>query len=170
VSAAPKIVARTALVLFGALVLQLGMFDDLRVVGVHPEVLLAVGLGCAVAWGPERGAIVAFCAGLLTDMFLSGRFGVTGLAWGITGFGLGYLSDGIARRSMVIDAVLLGLGSAVGVMVYAVVAALFGEATLTDDHLWRIMGIVGISAAVISPVVLPLCRWTGADVGLRPSR
>ena len=75
-----RTVARVGLLLFAALVLQLGLVNDLRIFSVHPELLLAVGIGMAVAWGPERGAVAAFAAGLLTDLFLSGHFGVTGLA------------------------------------------------------------------------------------------
>jgi rod shape-determining protein MreD len=160
-----RIVARSALLLFVALVLQLGVVNDLRIFSVHAELLLAVAIGMAVAWGPERGAVVAFAAGLLVDLFLSGRFGATGLAWGVTGYGIGFLSDGIVRRSRMIDAALLGLGSAVAVLLYAVIATLLGGDTLGDDHLLRIIGIVAVTGALLSPLVLPLCRWAGRADG-----
>lgn len=170
-SASTQVVARTTLVLVGALVLQLGLVDDLRVFSVHPELVLAVAIGTAVAWGAERGAIVGFAAGLLTDLFLSGRFGVTGLAYGVTGYGVGVLADGIARRGAMIDAALVALGSAAGVLLYAVVAALLGQQTLTDPHLGRIIGMVALYGALLSPLVLPVCRWTGQDEArLRHSR
>jgi rod shape-determining protein MreD len=165
-----RMVARTALVLVVALVLQLGLFDDLSIFSVHPELMLAVGIGTAVAWGPERGAIVSFAAGLLVDLVLSGRFGVTALAYGLAGYGVGLLSDGLARRSMLIDGALMTLGGAAGVLLYAVVAALFGEPTLGDDHLGRIVGIVALWNLVLSPVVLPVCRWAGREPDLRPVR
>ncbi len=165
-----RMVARTTLVLAVALVLQVGLFDDLSVFSVHAELLLAVGVGTAVAWGPERGAIVCFAAGLFADLVLSGRFGVTALAYGLTGYGVGLLSDGLARRSMVIDAALMTLGGAVGVLLYAVIAALFGEPTLGDDNLGRIVGVVALWNLVLSPVVLPVCRWAGREPDLRPVR
>lgn len=165
-----QVVARTGLVLVVALVLQLGLVDDLRFFSVHPELVLAVAIGSAVAWGPERGAIVGFAAGLLVDLFLSGRFGVTGLAYGLAGYGVGVLSEGIARRSRIIEAALVALGSALGVMLYAVIAALFGEQTLVDDHLWRILAVVTVFGALFGPLVIPVCRWAGADTALRPSR
>ncbi|MCP4435754.1 MAG: rod shape-determining protein MreD [Actinomycetia bacterium] len=165
-----RMVARTALVLFVALVLQVGLFDELRVFSVHPELLLAVGIATAVAWGPERGVVVCFVAGLLADLILSGRFGVTALAWGVAGYGVGRLSDAVARRSHFIDAGLMALGSAAAVMLYAVVAALFGESTLGDDHLWRIIGIVTAWNVLLSPIVLPVARWAGREPELRPVR
>ncbi|MGI9579051.1 MAG: rod shape-determining protein MreD [Microthrixaceae bacterium] len=163
-------IARTALVLFVALALQLGLFDQLRVFSVHAELMLAVGVATAVAWGAERGAIVGFVAGLLTDLILPGRFGVTALAYGLTGYGIGALSDGVARRSRLIDAGLMLLGGAVGVAAYALIAALFGEQTLGDDRLWSIVGIVAVWNAVLSPVLVPVARWAGIEPELRPVR
>ncbi len=168
----PRVVARTGLVLAAALVLQLGLLDDLRVLSVHPELLLAVGIASAVAWGPERGAIVGFFAGLLTDLILSGRFGVSALAYGLAGYGVGMVSDGLARRSIVIDGALMALGGVVGVLLYAVVAALFGESTLGDDnlledHRWS-SALWNLRAA--RPLVVPMCRWAGRQPDLRPTR
>lgn len=165
-----KVVARTALVLFGAYVLQLGLFDDLRLFSVHPEVLLAVGAGSAIAWGAERGAVVGFAAGLLADLSLSGRFGVTALAWGVTCYGIGLLSEGLPRRSHLVDAVLMAAGGAGGVAAYAVVAALFGEPTLGEDNLFVIIAMVAAWNVVLSPVVVPLCRWAGQHPELRAAR
>ena len=163
-------VVRTAFVLFSALVLQLGLFDSLRVFSVHAELLLAVAVGSAVAWGAERGAVVGFAAGLLTDLILPGRFGVTALAYGLTGYGIGALSDGVARRSRLIDAGLMALGGAAGVAAYALVAALFGESTLGDERLWSIVAIVAAWNAVLSPLAVPVSRWAGTEAELRPVR
>ncbi len=165
-----KVVARTALVLFGAYVLQLGLFDDLRLFSVHPEVLLAIGSGTAIAWGAERGAVVGFSAGLLADLSLSGRFGLTALAWGVTCYGIGLLSEGLARRSRLVDAVLMAVGGAGGVAAYAVIAALFGESTLGDDALFVIIGMVAAWSMVLSPLVVPVCRWAGQHPELRAAR
>ena len=150
--------------------LQLGLFDSLRVFSVHAELLLAVAVGSAVAWGAERGAVVGFAAGLLTDLILPGRFGVTALAYGLTGYGIGALSDGVARRSRLIDAGLMALGGAAGVAAYALVAALFGESTLGDERLWSIVAIVAAWNAVLSPLAVPVSRWAGTEAELRPVR
>lgn len=165
-----KLVARTALLLFGAHVLQLGLFSDLGLFSVHPEVLLAIGAGSAITWGRERGAVVGFTAGLLADLSLSGRFGITALAWGISCYGLGVLSEGLARRSRVVDAVLMGVGGATGVIAFVLAAALFGQPTLGDDNLLVIIGMVSFWNMILSPAVLPLCRWAGRHPELRVAR
>lgn len=165
-----KTIARTSLLLIGAYVAQLGLFDDLRVFSVHPEALLAIGCGSAIAWGAERGALVGFAAGLMADLSLSGRFGVTALAWGVSCYAIGLLSEGLARRSRLVDAVLMALGGAFGVITYAVAGTLFGESTLGDDNLLVIIGMVGLWNLVLSPVVVPLSRWAGRYPELRAAR
>lgn len=165
-----KVLARTSLLLIAGYVLQIGLFGDLSLFSVHPEVLLAIGIGSAVAWGAERGAIVAFAGGLLVDLGLSGRFGVTGLAWGLTGYGIGLVAEALARRSRVIDAALMFAGGALGTIAYAVVAALFGAGTLGEDDLFVIVAMVGLWNAVLSPAVVPVSRWAGQHPELRPAR
>lgn len=165
-----KVLARTALLLLGAYVLQLGLFSDLRLFSVHPEVLLSIAAGSAIAWGGDRGAVIGFAAGLLADLSLSGRFGVTALAWAISCYGLGLLSEGLARRSRVVDAVLMGFGGAAGVIAYALAAAIFGQSTLGDDNLLVIIGMVAFWNTILSPVVVPLCRWAGQHPELRAAR
>lgn len=165
-----KVIARTTLVLFGAYVLQLGLFSDLKVFSVHPEVLLAIGAGSAISWGAERGAVVGFAAGLLADLSLSGRFGVTALAWGVACYGLGLVSEGLARRSRIVDAVLMGIGGAGGVIAYALVASIFGQPALGDDRLLVIIGMVALWNTILSPAVVPLCRWAGRHPELRAAR
>jgi rod shape-determining protein MreD len=166
-----QIYSRTSLVLVAALIVQLGLVDDLQVMGVHPDLLLAVGVGTGVAWGAERGAIAGFLAGLLTDLFLSGRFGIVGLSYGLAGYASGLLSDGVARTSRWLDAGFMATGAALGVVLYAVIGSLFGMGTLSDPDLWRILVVLSVSSALVSPLVLPVCRWTGAaGPRLRPTR
>ena len=166
-----QVVARTSLMLAVALVLQQGLFNDLQLLGIHPELLLAIGVGAGVAWGAERGALVGFGAGLLTDLFLSGRFGIVGLSFGLAGYVAGLLSDTVARSSRWIDAGFMAAGSALGVTLYAVIGGLFGLGTLSDPDLWRIVGVVSVTSAILSPLVVPLCRWTGSvGTRLRPTR
>lgn len=165
-----KVVARTALLLFVAYVLQLGLLSDLSLFSVHPEALLMIGVGTAIAWGADRGALVGFAAGLMADLSLSGRFGVTALAWAVSCYGVGLLSEGLARRSRVVDAVLMGFGGAVGVIGYGLTAAIFGQPTLGDDNLGVIIGMVAFWNVVLSPVVVPLCRWAGRHPELRAAR
>jgi rod shape-determining protein MreD len=157
----PRAVARTTAVLFAATVLQIGMFNDLSVLSVHGDLLLSVAIATAVAWGADRGAIVGFAAGLLADVNLSGRFGLSGLAFGLAGYAVGLASDAVVRRSRMIDAGLMAAGSALGVLLYALVATLFGEGALGDDHLWRIIGIEALFSTALSPLLVPLCRWAG---------
>ncbi len=156
------VAARTALVLFVALVLQIGFVDDLSFFGVHPELLLVVAVGSGVAWGASRGAVVGFAAGLLAELFLSDRFGIVGLSWAIAGFGVGMVSENLARASKLVDSMLLGISAGIGILLHALISTLFGQNYLSDPNLARIVGIVAVTSAVLGPVALPVCRWCGA--------
>jgi hypothetical protein len=64
----------------------------------------------------------------------------------------------------------MGLGGATGVIVYALAAALFGQPTLGEDNLLVIIGMVSFWNMIMSPVVVPLCRWAGQHPELRAAR
>ena len=49
---------RYALVLASMTVLQLGLFSDLRIGGVHPDITLLVAVGTLVLTVPARGGLV----------------------------------------------------------------------------------------------------------------
>jgi rod shape-determining protein MreD len=164
------VVARTALVLFVALVLQIGFVDDLRFFGVHPELLLVVAMASAVAWGASRGAIVGFAAGLVAELFLSDRFGIVGLSWAVAGFAVGTVSENLARASKLADALLVGSGAAAAVLFHALTSTLFGQNYLSDPYLVRIVGIVAGTSAVLAPLALPISRWCGSTTDRVRSR
>ncbi|MCZ7631800.1 MAG: hypothetical protein M5U19_23315 [Microthrixaceae bacterium] len=64
----------------------------------------------------------------------------------------------------------MGFGGAAGVIAYALAAAIFGQSTLGDDNLLVIIGMVAFWNTILSPVVVPLCRWAGQHPELRAAR
>ncbi|MGH9017480.1 MAG: hypothetical protein ACRDY1_07005, partial [Acidimicrobiales bacterium] len=69
--------ARTTIVLFVVLVVQVTLLDGVRVDGAHPEAMLLLPVAAGYVSGPERGAGLGFVAGLLADLFLPTTFGLT---------------------------------------------------------------------------------------------
>ncbi|MEZ5237562.1 MAG: hypothetical protein R2716_00865 [Microthrixaceae bacterium] len=104
----------------------------------------------------------------MADLALAGRSGVTALAWGGPATGSA-CSEGLARRSRIVDAVLMAAAGALGVFAYALVAALFGQPTLGDDNLFVIIAMVAAWNALLSPLVVPV-RWAGQHPELRAAR
>ena len=66
-----------------------------------------------------------------------------------------------------ISIVLVSVGAALAMVVFALGGELFGDHTLSTPHLGSIIAVVAVSAAVMAPVGLRLARWAeGPDARL----
>lgn len=156
---------RVVAVLAIAVVLHVTLLSDVRVAGVHPDVLLLVAICGGLAAGPERGAIVGFAAGLLADLWLPTPMGLSALTYCLVGFGVGSIQTGILRATWWIP-VLTALGaSAAGVVLFAFLGAMVGQGQLLEPHrLIVIAAVVAVTNALLSPAVSRVVSWS-----LRPS-
>lgn len=151
-------VPRWVVLLTAAFLVQVALLGQVSVLGVHPEVMLLFAIAAGLVAGPERGAGVGFAAGVLVDLTLHGTFGLSALAYTVTGFLVGSVKEAVPRISQLLALVVALVASAVGVLLYATVAHLLGEHTLSDPGLTRIVAIVSLwNAALCLPVVW-LCR------------
>lgn len=154
---------RWTLILSVAMVLQVGLFNDLRIAGVHPDLLLLLAVVAGLEGGAGRGAGIGFTGGLLMDLFLPGRFGVTALASALTGYGAGVAGDTVVRPARWISIGLVVVSSAAGTLLYAAIGQLLGQHSLSDPRLGIIIGIVsGINGLAALPA-LAVCRWADND-------
>jgi rod shape-determining protein MreD len=154
---------RWVLIVTVALVLQIGLATQVRVADVHPDLLLLLAICAGLVGGPVRGAGVGFAAGLLFDLFLPGRFGVTALAYLLVGYGSGVTGDAVARPTRLISSGIVAVASAAGTVVYAAIGQLLGQGTLSDPNLGAIVGIVAAFNALLAVPVLAACRWAEPD-------
>ncbi len=161
-----SVLVRWGVLLSGVFVLQLGFVNDLRIFGVHPDLLLLLAVCAGLVGGSSRGAAVGFVAGLLGDLMLPGSLGVTALCFTLVGFGVGAAEDSVIRSTRAISMGISAVASAVGVLLYAGVSHLLGAHTMSDPRLWRVVGIVAALNGVLCLLVLPLCRWA-EGLGLR---
>lgn len=156
------LVLRWTLVVVAAQVLQVGVVADLRVLGVHPDLLLLVAVTAGIAAGASRGAQVGFVSGLLVDLMLAGTLGVSALAYAVVGFVVGAVAESLMSTSRAVSIGLTAAASVVGVLLYAVVGQLLGQDTLSDPNLLGIIGIVAAFNAVGCLPALAACRWAEA--------
>jgi rod shape-determining protein MreD len=156
-------VMRWVLVVSAAVVLQVGLLTDLRVYGVHPDLLLLVAVCAGIEGGPGRGAGIGFACGLLFDLFLQGPFGVTALAYALTGYAAGLAGDTVVRPARWISIGMVAVASAAGTLLYAALGQLLGQRSLSDPHLGAIVGIVAATNALLALPALAVCRWADHD-------
>lgn len=161
---------RWILIVSVALVLQIGLATRFRIMGVHPDLLLLVSLCAGLVGGPGTGGVVGFASGLLFDLFLPGRFGVTALSYLLVGYGSGVAGEAVARPNRWISAGIVVLGSIVGTLLYAMIGQLLGQHSLSDPNLGSIVGMVTVFNAVLAVPVLAVCRWAQPEHTQLPVR
>lgn len=164
----PLVVAvRTSLVLVIALTIQLGVAPSLGVFGVQGDLLLLVAIAAGVASGPDRGAAIAFAAGIGYDLMLQTPFGLSALTYAIVAYLVGGLQDSVLRAAWWIPVATATAASVVGVILYGVFGTVLGD-DLIALSLLRVAVIVGVLNTVAAPVVLKAMRWaTGSADSVR---
>src|SRR4029450_9677936 len=88
---------RGALVVVVALVAQIAIVADLRVVGAVGDLMLLVTVAAALTGGPDRGATYGFVCGLAFDLVLDSPFGLSALTYAVVGYGVGVVCGGLFR-------------------------------------------------------------------------
>ena len=156
-------IVRWGVLLSVAFVLHIGVFSDLRFFGVHPEILLLVGICAGLVGGPSRGAEVGFVAGVLTDLLVPGLLGVSALAFALVGFAVGATEESVIRSSRSISVAIAVVASAVGTLLYAGLGELLGQRSLSDPRLFVIIGIVSAVNGLLCIPCLAVCRWAEGD-------
>jgi len=142
-----------------ALVVQAQLLPDVRVRGVHPDLMLLVAVAGGIVAGPSVGAVLGFSVGLLTDLlFLETPLGLSAMVFCLVGYGVGLLQAGVLRSSWWLPVVTALVACAAGEVLFALVGALFGERQLVTGRLPLVAGVVGLLDAVLAVVVVPLVR------------
>lgn len=157
-------------VLLVAAVLHTAVLPQLRLFGVAPDVMLLVGVAAAITAGAERGAAVAFGAGLLADCFLETPFGLSALAYSLAAYAMGAVQSTILHADRWIPVLITFMGSALGVLLFAGAGAVLGREDFVSLRLPTIVLVVAMVNAVLALPAVRVMRWaTLAGVGPRPA-
>lgn len=157
-------------VLLIAVVLHTAVLPQLRFFGVAPDVLLLVGIATAVTAGADRGAAVAFGAGLLADCFLETPFGLSALAYSLAAYAVGAFQSTILHADRWIPVLTAFMGSVLGVLLFAGAGAVLGHEQFISLRLPTVALVVGASNAVLSLPAVRIMRWAVLPgVGPRPA-
>jgi rod shape-determining protein MreD len=157
------VAARTSLVLIVALTLQLGMASSVTFFGVQGDLLLLVAIGAGIAAGPDRGAAIAFSAGIAYDLMLQTPFGLSALTYALVAYLVGSVQDSVLRATWWIPVVTAAAASVLGVILYGVLGTVLGE-DLVGWELLRVALLVGLLNLVAAPFVVRTMRWATGSV------
>jgi rod shape-determining protein MreD len=125
--------------------------------------MLLMGIAAGLAAGPDRGAAVGFGAGVAFDLLLPTPLGLSALVYTVVGYGAGMFGGSVVRASWWMPMVIAAAASATGVILYALVGQVLGQATLSGPPLLGIVAVVTAVNTVLAPLVVRAMRWAAVD-------
>lgn len=163
------VAARVSLLLVVALLFQLAVAARIELFGVQGDIMLLVAVTAGLAAGPDRGAAVAFAAGITFDLLLQSPFGLSALTYVIVAYTVGSLQDSFLRAAWWIPVATAVIGSVFGVILYGVFGTMVGE-DLLHPHLLEVAAIVAVLNAVAAQPMMWAMRWATDTAGSVRSR
>jgi rod shape-determining protein MreD len=157
-------VVRVALVLVMAALLQAGLVSWLNIGGYVPDLLLVMAIAGGAVLGPDRGALVGFASGLITDLMVTTPFGMWALVGCLCGAVAGSLRESAAlrngpRRALTFAAI--GVGAT---FTFVVLARLTDQADLRPIDVSAAALLIGIVAGALSRPAMRAVAWaSGVD-------
>jgi rod shape-determining protein MreD len=139
-----------------AVVLQTTLFGDGRVqpFGASPALVALVIMATVRYLEPEQALLVSFTAGLLMDLLGASPLGLWALAMTTVGYLTLRLRHQVDRGVFVIAAGVFGLAF-LGNALFSIAGTLFGQRTLSNPDVMRLMLLPALYTVVLAAGVLP---------------
>lgn len=153
------VVVKGAVWVLLVVLVQAVLVSPVTIFGARGDIVLLVAIAAGIAAGPERGAIVGFTAGLLYDLMLTTPLGLSALTYCIVGYLMGSIHSSVLRAAGWIPVLNTVLASAAGVLAYALIGRLLGQATLTGTPLPTIVAVVALLNGVLAIPFVRISRW-----------
>ncbi|MGH9058941.1 MAG: rod shape-determining protein MreD, partial [Acidimicrobiales bacterium] len=157
------------LVVVAAFVAQRTILSGLHVHRAQPDLMVLIVVLAGLIGGAERGAIVGFLTGLFVDLFLQTPFGLSALAFTLVGWMMGKLRSAIVDAAPWLVPVGAAAGSAVYVVLYAVLEALVGHPDVLRHGLVAAVVLVAAVNGILAVPVAWVMRWAMVTSPSRPS-
>ncbi len=149
-----------------AVVVQVTVFSDVRILGVAPELLVLLAVMFGYWFGPQRGPTAAFVIGLFWDVYLPTPLGLSAIVFAMVAFAVAASGEELFRDSKLQLAAIAGVGTFAAVAGYALLGEVMGQRGLVDLEMLRVGLIAGLVNAVAAPLTRPVLAWSiGAQSG-----
>jgi rod shape-determining protein MreD len=155
----PRAIGRSILVVFVVFVVQSTVMLNIRIGGVHPDLLWLLPITAALIDGPETGAIIGFWSGLAFDLVLPTPFGLSALVGCLIGFSMGIATAAVDKRAVWLRPVAALSGAVAADMLFAVLGAVLGQQQMVQVNFISLFLMVGISSVIVVLPVSRLMRW-----------
>ena len=169
------VLLRLLLVIILVVALQSSVLLNLRIDGIHPEIVWLLPMAAALLGGADYGAIVGFIAGFAIDCLLPAPFGLSAFVGVLLGYGLGQFSE---RTGLAADGgawwlvPLIGLiTSFLAVLAYAAFGIVFGQDQFANANYLGLVTVVPLTSAIFAiPVWLSMSWAFGSRRGVHHRR
>jgi rod shape-determining protein MreD len=152
--------SRGLVVLVVVMLAQLTVVLDLRVAGAHPQIVIGLAVIAGLVGGIERGAVVGFVSGVALDLFLATPFGLSALVGTVIGAAAGaFGTSGVDRSNPLFLPGVAVIGSAIGVIMFAVLGTVLGQPDMLTASLGPVVGVVAVVNGLLSYPLQRACSW-----------
>ncbi|MEO7198488.1 MAG: rod shape-determining protein MreD, partial [Solirubrobacterales bacterium] len=154
----PRILARLALIVFLAVLLQLAFFSRVPMLGSVANVIPVVVVALGLLGGAVTGTFSGFATGLLVDAMLGGTLGVTSLALMAAGYGAGRWREGYDIVSSLVPPLLTGALTGAAVAAYGAMQLTLGIDAQVSVLVIREIVVQALLGALLAVPVFSLIR------------
>ena len=152
--------SRVALVVITFALVQQTLVLDLRIGGIHPDIMVLLPVLAGLVGGPATGASMGFGAGLVSDLFLPTPFGLSALVGTLVGFAVGAATVTLNRTASWLPPTMALLGSAIYELTYASIGSLLGQPQMLHVDLLRIVIMVSAVNMVLALPARGIVSWS----------
>jgi rod shape-determining protein MreD len=160
----PNIVVRLVVIVFLTVLIQVGFFSRVPLLGSVANVIPVVIVTLGLLGGAVSGAVAGFAAGLLIDVMLGGTPGVTSLSLMAAGYLAGRWREGYDIVSSLVPPLLCGALCGVAALVYGALQLTLGIDSPISILALREVVVQALLGALLAVPIYPAIRR-----GVRPA-
>ena len=126
--------------------------------GAKPELMYLITIVLAMLEGPASGATAGFVGGMAEDFLLNQPKGITALTLTLLGYVVGMARQYIVTPSPLLPVLLVGGGTAGGLLFNGLVKFLLGQLNVSALYLARVSLLSAAYNAILTPIFYPVIR------------
>ncbi len=166
-SGLPGRISRLTIVLVTTLIFQMELITKTTVFGARGDIMLGIAAVVGVAAGAEMGAVIAFVAGMLTDVVVTTPFGLSALCYCLVAYAVGTFHRSLMRTGTFTVPMVGVVASAIGASLFGLMVELVGSVHVLNGKYLRIVVVTALINGAFSGLLLRVLRWATLNDGGR---
>ena len=154
----PRIFIRLALLIFLTVLIQVGFFSQVPLLGSVANLIPVVVVALGLLGGAVTGAVSGFAAGLLLDVVIGGTAGLASLSFMAAGYLAGRWREGYDIVSSLVPPLLTGALCGVAAAAYGLLQLTLGIDAQVSVLALREIVVQALLGVVLAVPVFPLVR------------